>query len=135
MKLEFTTISGRRMCRLTLAGATRTALAPETLATLHTATEQEREHHRQLQRNEAVAAEQVRECVSRGADASQARAELARVRHAVEAASERIDNLEIMAGEVRDDAAEAIAAQLRQQHADHMAAVAAALPPVPQMEN
>lgn len=131
MKLEHITLSGQHMHRLTLDGTTRTAAAAETLAAITEADRQERERHRQLEADRSAAHERVRQCVSHGADASQARAELARVQHALDAASERIDSLEAMAGEVRDSAIDHIAAQLREAHAAAMAAAAAALPPVP----
>jgi len=134
MKLEFTTIAGRRMCRLTLTDTTRTAPPAETLVVLHEAIRQERDHHQQLQRDERAAQDAVRANVSHGSSAVEARGAVARIQDDITASAERVADLEALVEEVRADAAEGYAETLRQQCEVAMTATIATFPPIPTLE-
>jgi len=132
MNVELVTVSGKAMYRLTLPdGAIRTGAAPETLATLREATQAAHARRQRLRQDEAAGLVLIRHCIGTGADATEARADVARTQAAITEAAQEADRLEALAEEVSAAATEAYAAPLRHQYQAAIAATVAALPTIP----
>lgn len=134
MKISFANVAGRRLYRVEVDGTTRSNPAPQTLAAIREAIQQERDRHQQFQRDESAAQDVVRTCVLCGTSSAEARAAVAHFQDAIAESVGRVADLEALADEVRSDAAEIYARDLRQQHDAAMAVTVAALPPIPELE-